>query len=182
MTQNTTQNTTEWNTCANLATNESYAEALAAYDDLLKAGTDPFQHMLTMQFGLQEALANKSPKHNPHPAQLDTLGQKFDWMRENKQAFDDEYSEMVDALPGMSMAAKDRSAVWKRWKSKYDDVRSMTFADLSEDDLKELKYEMADMMFFYLNMFFALEMDAKEMFVYYWTKCAENHRRAVSGY
>lgn len=175
-------NTVEWNTCAALATDESYADALKQYDALLEQGLDPFQHMLQMQFGLQVALAEKSPEHNPRPDSLKTLGQKFDWLRENKQAFDDEYSEVIDALPGMSMPGKDRSAVWKRWKSKYNEVRDMSFDNLTEDDIKELKFELTDMTFFFLNMFFALDMDAKELFVYYWTKCAENHRRAATGY
>lgn len=175
-------NAKEWNSCAELMNDEASLEAAQTYNNLLKEGKDPFQHMLQMQFDLQMALANKSPKHNPKPSELDTLGQKFDWLRENKQAFDDEYSEMIDALPGMSMTDKDRSAVWKRWKSKYDEVRGMTFDDLTPEDLRELKFELVDSWHFYMNMLFALDMTAEEMFIYYVAKNQENHRRAQSGY
>ena len=173
---------TEQNNCASLHNDETYKEALQMYEDLTRDGVDPFQYMLDMQHGLQLAVAKKDPAHNPHPDELKTIGQKFDWLRENKQAFDDEFREIVDALPGMELPPKDRSAVWKRWKAKYDDIRARTFDDLSENEMKELKYELCDSFHFYMNLFFALDMDAKEMFVYYYFKNQENHRRATSGY
>lgn len=176
------ENTPEWNSCANLMNDEASIKARETYVRILKEGKDPFEHMLKMQFDLQMALANKSPKHNPKPNELLTLGQKFDWLRENKQAFDDEYSELIDALPGMSMESKDRSAVWKRWKSKYDEVRSKTFDDLTPEDIRELKFELVDSWHFYMNMMFAIGMDAEEMFVYYVAKNQENHRRSQEGY
>jgi len=171
----------EWNSCSSLLNDESFKDARSTYRDLLDKGLDPFEYMLNMQFDLQEALSKKND-HNPHPLEVKTVGQKFDWLRENKQAFDDEYREIIDALPGMNMPEKDRSAVWKRWKSKYDEVREMTFDDLSEDEIKELKFELCDSFHFYMNMFFALEMDAEEMFIYYFHKNAENHRRCQNGY
>lgn len=174
--------TKEWNSCSDLKNDETFSEAQQTYQGLLDSGKDPFQHMLQMQFDLQYALSKKSPEHNPKPDELKTIGQKFDWLRENKQAFDDEYSEMIDALPGMSTPANDRSAVWKRWKSKYNDIRAMTFDDLTEDDIAELKYELVDSWHFYMNFMFAIGMDAEEMFLYYVTKNAENHRRARDGY
>lgn len=171
----------EFNSCAALSNDDSNKEALDKYNELLETNADPFSYMLKMQHDLQTALANKNA-HNPKPDELHTIGQKFDWLRENKQAFDDEYREIVDALPGMSMPEKERSAVWKRWKSKYDTVRDMTFDDLSADELKELKFELTDSFHFFMNMFFALDMSAEEMFVYYYAKNAENHRRSQSGY
>ncbi len=172
----------EQNNCASLHNDKMYEEALTLYEDLKLDGVDPFQYMLNMQFDLQVALAEKKPEHNPRPDELVTLGDKFTWLRENKQAFDDEYREILDALPGVDTPAKDRSALWKRWKTKYNDIRSKTFEDLSKDELKELKYELTDSFHFYMNMFFALDMDAQEMFVYYYFKNAENHRRAQNGY
>ena len=67
-------------------------------------------------------------------------------------------------------------------KSKYEDVRSMTFDDLSEKDKLELKFELADSFHFYMNMFFALDMSAEELFTFYYAKNAENHRRTQNGY
>lgn len=171
----------EWNSCSSLLNNENFKEAIQKYDEILLNGEDPFNYMLKMQFDLQVALSNKG-KHNPSPDSLITIGQKFDWLRENKQAFDDEYREIIDALPGIKTPEKDRSAVWKRWKGKYDEIREKTFDDLSVDELKELKFELCDSFHFFMNMFFALNMDAKEMFIYYWFKNAENHRRAINGY
>jgi len=171
----------EFNSCADLTNRPEFSEAVQKYNELLGQNKDPFEHMLEMQFDLQMALSKKG-SHNPEPSELSTIGQKFDWLRENKQAFDDEYREIIDALPGMNTPAKDRSAVWKRWKSKYDEIRSKTFKDLSEDELKELKFELTDSFHFFMNMFFALDMNAREMFIYYYTKNAENHRRAKNGY
>ena len=175
-------NTKEFNTCSGLMNDETFQQSLETYNSLLEEGIDPFQHMLQMQYDLQFALADKSPENNPKPNELNTLGQKFDWLRENKQAFDDEYSELVDALPGMSMEAKDRSAVCKLWKSNYNEVRSMTFNDLSEEDIKELKFEYIDALIFFMNMSFALDIDSREIFIYFYAKVAENHRRSKNGY
>lgn len=171
----------EFNSCADLTTGHVFSEAVSQYENLLSTGKDPLAFMLGMQYDLQMALADKN-EHNPKPSDLHTIGQKFDWLRENKQAFDDEYREIVDALPGMRTPEKDRSAVWKRWKAKHNDIRSRTFDDLTEDELKELKFELTDAFHFFMNMFYALDMDARELFVYYYTKNAENHRRAKTGY
>lgn len=172
----------EFNSCASLMSVEDYDVASEKYHDLVQDGIDPFEHMLSMQYDLQRALAKKSKGLIPSPNDLLSIGEKFDWLRESKQAFDDEYREIIDALPGMSLPEKDRSAVWKRWKANYNDVRDRDFDDLTKDDLIELKFELCDAFHFFLNMFFALEMDAKDMFVYYYHKNAENHRRAQEGY
>lgn len=172
----------EFNQCADLTKRKEYQEGAEMYNKLLQENKDPFSYMLDMQFGLQMELAKKKPEHNSKPNELKTIGEKFDWMRENKQAFDDEYREIIDALPGMKTPDKDRSAVWKKWKSKYSEIRSKTFDDLTEDELKELKFELTDSFHFFMNFFFALNMDAKEMFIFYYTKNAENFRRCNSGY
>lgn len=172
----------EQNNCENLHNNESYKEALDIYHDICYNNGDPFQYMLNMQYDLQVSVAGKNPEMNQHPDELITLRNKFDWLRENKQAFDDEYREILDALPGIDTPVKDRSALWKRWKAKFNEIGAKTFDDLSEKEMKELKYELCDSFHFYMNMFFALDMDAKEMFVYYYFKNAENHKRVKNGY
>jgi hypothetical protein len=173
---------TEQNNCAKLHNDMTYHKALEFYENLKSSNKDPFQFMLDMQYDLQNALHKKNPKYNPAPNDLKTIGQKFDWLRENKQAFDDEYREIIDALPGILRPAKDRSAVWKRWKQKYTEIRALTFNDLTQEELKELKYELTDAFHFFMNMFFALDMTAQEMFIYYYFKNAENHSRAINGY
>lgn len=170
----------EFNSCAKLSAGHN--NAAEQYEKLLLSGLDPFAYMLDMQFKLQKHLAKTRPENNVDPESLKTIGQKFDWLRENKQAFDDEYREIIDALPGLNETDSDRSAVWKRWKTKYTEIRSKTFDDLTENELTELKYELTDSFHFFMNMFFALDMSAKELFMYYYTKNAENFNRANSGY
>jgi len=179
-TQNT-QNTPEFNQCAGLLKPEDVRDASLKYKELLMTGKDPFEYMLNMQRDLQIALSKKNPI-NKDPSDLRTIGEKFEWLRDNKQSLDDEYREIIDALPGMSLPAKDRSAVWKKWKAKYSDIRSRTFKDLTDDDIIELKMELCDFFHFVQNLFFALDMTAEDMFTYYYIKNAENHNRAKTGY
>lgn len=171
----------EFNQCADLTSSDTHNEGVLKYDELLASNIDPFTYMMKMQYDLQYALSAKC-ENIPYPDSLKTLGEKYDWLDFNKRAFDDEYGEIIDALAGMSMASKDRSAVWKKWKSKYNDVRALTFDDLSESDLTELKFELADSFHFYMNMFFALDMTPKELFSSYYTKNHENHKRSQNGY
>lgn len=175
------ENAPEFNSCASLINIKDLTDAQLKYKELLMTGHDPFEYMLGMQYDLQIALSKKNPI-NKDPSDLRTIGEKFEWLRDNKQSFDDEFREIVDALPGMNTPAKDRSAVWKKWKAKYSDIRSKTFKDLSEDELIELKFEITDSFHFFMNMFFALDMTAEEMFYYYYIKNAENHSRAKNGY
>lgn len=171
----------EYNSCADLTEKKEFKYASDLYRNLLDNGIDPFSYMLNMQLDLQIALSKKS-SINSNPQDLKTIGEKFEWLRDNKQSFDDEYREIIDALPGMNLPEKDRSAVWKKWKTKYTEIRSRTFDDLSENEIKELKYELCDSFHFFMNMFFAIDMSAKDMFIYYYSKNAENHNRINNGY
>jgi len=172
----------EWNSCASLANDESTKEALLEYNKILAQHKDPLKVMMSMQYNLQIALHERLPEQALNVNDLDTIGKKYDWVKENKTAFDDEFSELVDALPGMSMKSKDRSALWKRWKGKYTEVRDINFDDLSDEDKKEAKMEIIDALHFFLNMLIGMGMDSEEIFVYYYLKNAENFRRSNSGY
>ena len=179
---NNTNTTHEVNVCSKLFSESALNDAKSVYKELQQSGQDPFEYMLNMQYDLQLALHKKASKHNPDPKQLKTIGEKFDFIREAKQALDDEYREMIDALPGMELPPKVRSAVWKRWKTQHDEIRARTFDDLSSDELIELKFEMCDFYHFVMNMMLALDMTAEEMFMYYYIKNAENPQRALNGY
>lgn len=173
----------EWNKCSNLASDESFKEAIEKYNELLNDKEDPLSYMLKMQYDLQKALYKKLPGQVLDVDDLDELGKKYDWLRNNKIAADDEFSELVDALPGMSaMDAKNRTSLWKTWKSNHLEVRSMRFSDLSDDDKKEAKYEAIDAAHFWFNILIAMDLNAEEIFCYYVTKNQENHRRSQSGY
>lgn len=161
--------------------NELYKEAMNQYENNINNKYDNFQFMLDMQYKLQQELSKKNPL-NPDLKKLNTVGEKFEWLRENKQAFDDEFREIIDALPGMSLPQKERSAVWKRWKAKYNEIRSKNIAELSDKDLLDLKFELCDAFHFFMNMMLILGVDANEMFNLYYIKNAENIHRANSGY
>ena len=173
----------EWNSCSDLANDGAFLEAQEKYEELLTQGKDPFGYMLKMQYDLQKALYKRLPEQVMNVDDLDTLGKKYDWLRDNKIAADDEFSELVDALPGMSvMNAKDRTSLWKAWKGKRNEVRNMKFSELSVPDKNEAKYEAIDMVHFWMNQLIAMELDAEDIFKFYYTKNAENHRRAQNGY
>lgn len=173
----------EWNSCAKLANDENFDEANKKYKELLSEGKDPFDYMLNMQYDLQLALHKRLPEQVLNVQDLDTLGNKYDWLRDNKIAADDEFSELIDALPGISkMDAKDRTSLWKAWKGKRNEVRAMKFSELSYEDQIEAKYEAIDALHFWMNQLIAMELDGESIFKFYYTKNAENHRRAKNGY
>ena len=162
----------EWNSCAKLANDESFNEATEKYRELLSGGKDPFDYMLNMQYDLQLALHKRLPEQVLNVQDLDTLGNKYDWLRDNKIAADDEFSELIDALPGISnMDAKDRTSLWKAWKGKRNEVRSMKFSELSYEDQNEAKYEFLDSTHFYLNMLFIDNISTQDILEFYENKC-----------
>jgi len=166
---------------AYLSDDKNFKKAIDKYEQLLKEGKDPFELILTMQHDLQKALYIKNSKMD-NVDYLKTLGQKYDWLRDNKIALDDEFREIVDALPGINLKVKDRSTLWKKWKTKYNDIRNKTFDDLDNAELKELKLEYIDMLHFVFNMAFALDITSKDIFVFYYYKNIENFRRCKEGY
>ncbi len=172
----------EFNSCAALANDDNFKDAENAYNELLANGKDPYQTILDMQNSLQEKLASNYPDRAKKPKDLEKLGDIYAWLRDNKIAFDDEFSELVSALPGMSMPAKARSGIWKKWKANHPELQEKKISELSDADLKELQFEYADGVHFWCNMALALGIDAKSQFIMYYIKNAENFRRYNSGY
>lgn len=171
----------EFNSCAELLNKEKIDNALKEYDSLKEKGIDPFEVMLSMQKSLQLALFKKNPKVQ-NINNLETLGERYEWLRNNKIAFDDEFRETIDALAGIKKSEKERSALWKKWKKNYDILRSEEFDKLSENEKIELKFEVCDMFHFFMNMMLATNMSAKDMFIYYYYKNKENFDRIERGY
>lgn len=170
----------EFNSCAKLK--EQVNQGLSKHKDLLEDKVDPFTEMYEMQLQLQEELHKRLPQNNPDPKKLEKIGEIFEWIRDQKQSIDDEYRELIDALPGMSMNEKDRSAIWKKWKSKYSEIREHKLSELSENDMLELKFEFVDIMHFILNIMISLKLSPKEVFALYFAKNAENFRRYKNNY
>lgn len=168
----------EFNSCAHLSSNENFGKAEALYNELLSSGKDPFQVMLDMQAGLQENLSKLYPERCLSPHKIETVGQAVEWAREQRDSLNDEFKEFVEALPGVSAYdEKARTSVWKKWKSKYPNIRDLKLADLSADDLAELQYEYIDMLHFFMNVAFVPKLDAKLIFIMYYLKNAENFDR-----
>lgn len=171
----------EFNSCASLINDEKIKECNKLYEDLLSEGKDPLDVMLNAQNSLQEHLS-KTVEGNKKPADLKTIGEIYDWLRDNKIALDDEFREVVDALPGMNLPEKDRSALWKKWKTNHLKLRQKDISELESNELKELKFELIDMWHFFMNMMLGLRISSKELFIYYYYKNLENIRRYNSKY
>ena len=171
----------EFNSCASLINDEKIKECNKLYEDLLSEGKDPLEYMLNAQNSLQVHLS-ETVEGNKNPADLKTIGEIYDWLRDNKVALDDEFREVVDALPGMNLPEKDRSALWKKWKANHLKLRQKEISELEPNELKELKFELIDMWHFFMNMMLGLKISSKELFTYYYYKNLENIRRYNSGY
>lgn len=171
----------EFNSCANLINDEKIKECNKIYSDLLSEGKDPLEYMLNAQNSLQVHLS-ETVEGNMCPDDLSKIGEIYDWLRDNKVALDDEFREVVDALPGMNLPEKERSALWKKWKANHLKLREKDISELEPNELKELKFELIDMWHFFMNMMLGLRISSKELFTYYYYKNLENIRRYNSKY
>lgn len=171
----------EFNSCASLINDEKIKECNKIYSDLLSKGKDPLEYMLNAQNSLQVHLS-ETVEGNKCPDDLSKIGEIYDWLRDNKIALDDEFREVVDALPGMNLPEKDRSALWKKWKANHLKLREKDISELEPNELKELKFELIDMWHFFMNMMLGLRISSKELFTYYYYKNLENIRRYNSKY
>lgn len=171
----------EFNSCAHLVEADALAAANQKYEDLITSGVNPNQYLLDLQNSLQERLEGSLGRLKA-PKNLVTKGEVYEFILQQKIAIDDEWREMVDAIAGMEKPEKDRSALWKKWKGKYDELRAERIDTLSQTDKLELMFEFIDIMHFINNVQLALGIDAKDMFVMYYLKNAENIARQERGY
>lgn len=109
-----------------------------------------------------------------------TLKEIADFWFANKHALDDELSEMFDALGGINDGIGN--AAWKYWKKDHEEAKAMTIKDLSENDLKELKFEIVDTFHFLINFAVSINMTGSELFDMYISKNKENIRRQENNY
>jgi hypothetical protein len=109
-----------------------------------------------------------------------TLREIMSFWHMNTHALIDELHEATDALGGI----KDGSgnAIWKYWKKDYSKYENMKFSDLSENDQIECKFEIIDILHFFLNMAISIGMTPQEMFNMYMSKNQENRDRQTRGY
>lgn len=109
-----------------------------------------------------------------------TLKEIADFWFANKHALDDELSEMFDALGGINDGIGN--AAWKYWKKDHEEAKAMTIKDLSENDLKELKFEVVDAFHFLINFAVSINMTGSELYDMYISKNRENIRRQENNY
>lgn len=173
----------EFNQCADLMKDdEKVVELRQLYKKELSEGKNPFESMLEMQNSLQERYAGQHGRV-PAPRNIKNKGELITFLLDQKLALDDEFRELIEAVHGMSRPASERSAGWKKWKGKYDDIRSEEVNEnLSDDDILEKKYECVDLIHFVLNIILSLDISAEELFVLYMTKNKENFDRQDNNY
>lgn len=98
----------------------------------------------------------------------------------NNHAMIDEIHEATDSLGGIKDG--DGNAIWKRWKKAFDSYGAKKFSDLSPEDQLECKFEIIDMLHFFLNYAISVGMDSEEMYNMYMAKNEENRARQQRGY
>lgn len=169
----------EFNTCAGLINNK---EDLAKVDAMLSKG-DLLQQIIDLQHSLQVEISKKLPVRNMNPEQIKTKGELVDWVDRQMDCLTDEFRELKNAIGGMSNGEKAASAVWKSWKANNVAMRAEFLEDMSKEDMLELRFEVIDMMHFFVNILLATGLtDAKDVFRLYMLKNLENIDRQNRSY
>jgi hypothetical protein len=98
----------------------------------------------------------------------------------NNHALLDEIHEATDALGGIEDGSGN--AIWKYWKKDYSKYSHLKFSDLTERDQIECKFEIIDILHFFMNMAISIGMTPQEMYNMYMSKNKENRARQERGY
>jgi len=124
----------------------------------------------------------KRTQENTYGFQFDKLSLKelANFWCVNKHALDDEICEMFDALGGIDEGIGN--AAWKYWKADHANAEYLSIDDLTENDLKELKFEIVDAFHFLINFAVSINMSGSEMFNMYISKNLENIARQQNNY
>jgi hypothetical protein len=150
------------NTCADLK-----------IEDLYSKSTDTLGDIMSLQKDTQSTVYGWNFDNM-------TLREIMSFWHANTHGMVDEIHEATDALGGI----KDGSgnAIWKYWKSDFSKYNVMKFSDLSESDQLECKFEIVDMLHFFMNYAISIGMTPQEMYNMYMSKNAENRDRQKRGY
>jgi hypothetical protein len=150
------------NECADLKIEDLYSKSTDTLGDIMNLQKDTQENTYDFNFG------NMS------------LREVMNFWHVNTHALVDEIHEATDALGGI----KDGSgnAVWKYWKKDFEKYGAMKFNDLSINDQLECKFEIVDMLHFFMNYAISIGMTPEEMFNMFMTKNKENRDRQERGY
>ena len=156
------------NSCADLEIQDLYAERL---ND--PGQTDTLGDILNLQAETQKNVYGYDFENM-------TLRQVMDFWSMNTHAMIDEIHEATDALGGIKDG--NGNAIWKKWKSAYGSYTDKKFSDLSKDDQIECKFEIVDMLHFFMNYAASIGMTSQEMYNMYMSKNEENRKRQQNNY
>lgn len=150
------------NSCSTLKIEDLYSKSTDTLGDILELQADTQKNVYGYDF------ENMSLR--------DLMG----FWHMNNHALIDEIHEATDAIGGI----KDGSgnAIWKKWKKAYDSYDTLRFKDLSESDQVEAKFEVIDMLHFFMNAAISIGMTKEEMYNMYMSKNEENRERQLNGY
>lgn len=109
-----------------------------------------------------------------------SLRELMEFWHMNNHALIDEIHEATDALGGIKDG--QGNAIWKRWKTAYSSFSNKKFTDLSDPDQLECKFEIIDMLHFFMNYAASIGMTSQEMYNMYMSKNEENRRRQANNY
>ena len=154
------------NECAQLEIEDNYPNS-----------TSHLKDMLDIQANTQEMYFKK---HGSKQFKDMTLAEVMDFWSMNTHALYDEVHEATDALGGINDGIGN--AVWKRWKANNAKAKDMTIDSLSDNDLLELKFEIVDMLHFFMNYWISIGATPEEMYNMYISKNKENWDRQKDNY
>lgn len=157
------------NSCAALEIEDIHSKLMEAPNDI---ANDTLGDILNLQAETQKNVYG-------YEFETMTLRQIMDFWSMNTHAMIDEIHEATDALGGISNGA---SAIWKRWKKDHTKYAEMRFSDLSAADQLECKFEIIDMLHFFMNYAASIGMTSSEMYNMYMSKNKENRNRQKRGY
>jgi len=142
-------------------------------EDLYSKSTDTLGDIMTLQKDTQETVYGFDFSNM-------TLRDVMNFWHANSHAMVDEIHEATDALGGIKDG--DGNAIWKYWKKAHSNYDNLKFSDLSPNDQLECKFEIVDMLHFFMNYAISIGMTPKEMYNMYMSKNQENRDRQLRGY
>jgi len=130
-------------------------------EDLYSQSTDTLGDILNLQSETQRTIYGYNFEEM-------SLRELMEFWHLNNHSLIDEIHEATDALGGIRDG--DGNAIWKRWKKAYDSFSDKKFSDLSSSDQLECKFEIIDMLHFFMNYAASIGMTPQEMYNMYMSK------------
>jgi hypothetical protein len=162
------------NTCANLEIEDIWSTKVTNDGEFIsQESIDTLGDILSLQAETQKNVYGYDFENM-------TLREIMEFWHMNTHALIDEAHEATDALGGIKDG--NGNAIWKRWKKAYPTYSDKKFSDLSESDQIECKFEIVDMLHFFMNYAASIGMTSKEMYNMYMSKNKENRARQQRGY